>query len=265
MSGIKSTFGPFRRPVSVSLVDVNAGNVEQTGFFCYMSRRKSEGFRRKLEWLKERFAEGMRMKMLGRGQRGFIEYLPGEFCWRPVEAKGYMFIHCLWVVGKSKGKGYGKKLLDACVNDARKTGMKGVAMVTSQGNWLAGRKLLESNGFEKVGEAPPSFSLMVKRLGKARLPRFTGGWEGKAKRFGKGLTVVRTDQCPYIDDAVNSARDAASERGLRFREVVLKSAREVRQRCPSAYGTFSIVLDSRLFSYHYLTRNDLNQRLDQAG
>jgi GNAT superfamily N-acetyltransferase len=247
------------------LIDVDAGNVEQTGFFCYMSRRKSAGYKRKLEWLKDRFAEGMRLKMLGKGERGFIEYLPGEYAWRPAEAEGYMFIHCLWVVGKSKGKGYGKKLLDAVVRDARKDGMKGVATLASEGNWLVGPKLLERNGFEVVDEARPRFVLMARRFGRSKPPRFTGGWEQKAKRFGKGLTVVRTDQCPYIDDAVVFARDAAAEHGLVFKEVELKSAAEVRDRNPSAYGTFSIVLDGRLFSYHYLTKNDLKQRLGQAG
>ncbi|UCG44302.1 MAG: GNAT family N-acetyltransferase [candidate division WOR-3 bacterium] len=246
------------------LIDVDAGNVEQTGFFCYMSRRRSEGFKRKLGWLKARFEEGMRLKMLGRGERGFVEYLPGEYAWRPVDAEGYLFIHCLWVVGKSKGKGYGTKLLDASVRDARKDRMKGVAILASEGNWLAGPKLLERNGFEVVDQAPPRFLLMARRFGRSKPPRFTGEWEQKAKRFGKGLTVVRTDQCPYIDDATTFARDAASEYGLGFKEIELESAGDVRESCPSAYGTFSIVLDSRLFSYHYLTRRDFEQRLAEA-
>jgi hypothetical protein len=33
----------------------------------------------------------------------FIEYIPGEQAWRAVHADGYLLIHCLWVVGKSKG------------------------------------------------------------------------------------------------------------------------------------------------------------------
>jgi hypothetical protein len=138
-------------------------------------------------------------------------------------------------------------------------------MLASEGNWLVGPKLLERNGFEVVDEAPPRFLLMARRFGRSQPPGFTRDWERKAKRFGKGLTVVRTDQCPYIDDAVAFARDAAAEHGLAFREVELESAAEVRDRSPSPYGTFSMVLDSRLFSYHYLTRNDLGQRLDEAG
>ena len=76
------------------IIDVTADNVEETGFFCLMSRRKSDGYRRKLSWLKARFDEGLRIKMLdlSQGGRGFIEYIPGEYAWRPVEASGFFFI-----------------------------------------------------------------------------------------------------------------------------------------------------------------------------
>ena len=85
-----------------NIVDVNSDNVEQTGFFCFMSKRKAEGFQLKLQWLKQRFAEGMRIKMFELPERGFIEYIPGEYAWRAVEAEGYMMIHCLWVGGKKQ-------------------------------------------------------------------------------------------------------------------------------------------------------------------
>ena len=131
------------------IIDVTAENVEETGFFCLMSRRKSEGWKRKLEWLRARFDEGLRIKILdlSEGGRGFIEYIPGEYAWRPVEASGYFFVHCLWVVGKSKGNGYAKLLLEECLADAKASGAQGIAMVTSEGNWLVGKKLLLSRGF----------------------------------------------------------------------------------------------------------------------
>ena len=75
------------------IIDVRPSNVSETGFFCFMSKRKSEGFRRKLGWVRSRFDEGMRIKMLKLPERGFIEYLPGEYAWRAVSAKGFMFIH----------------------------------------------------------------------------------------------------------------------------------------------------------------------------
>ncbi len=71
--------------------------------------------RKNLAWLKKRFDEGLKIKMLELPERGFIEYIPGEYAWRCVDAKGYMFIHCLWVVGKSKGKNFGELLLNECI------------------------------------------------------------------------------------------------------------------------------------------------------
>lgn len=241
----------------MNIVDVNAGNADQTGFFCYMSKRKAPGFGLKAAWLMNRFAEGLRIKMLELPERGFIEYLPAEYACRAMEAKGFMAIHCLWVVGRSKGKGYGRILLDACCREARKAGMKGVAMVSSEGTWLAGKRVLEKAGFTCVDTAPPSFSLMVKAFDKGPKPRFCGGWEAKAAGFGKGLTIIRTDQCPYIEDASNLAAACADKVGVKHRVVVFGSAAEIREKSPSAYGTFGLVFNGRLISYNYLLEKDL--------
>ena len=80
------------------IITVTEQNIETTGFFCYMSKKKSEGYGRKLKWLKDRFGEGMRIKLLKLPERGFIEYIPGEHARRAVHADGYLFIHCLWVL-----------------------------------------------------------------------------------------------------------------------------------------------------------------------
>jgi ribosomal protein S18 acetylase RimI-like enzyme len=245
------------------IIDVTAENVEETGFFCLMSRRKSEGWQRKLAWLRRRFDEGLRIKMLdlSEGGRGFIEYIPGEFAWRPVEASGYFFIHCLWVVGKSKGNGYAKKLLKECLADAKASGAHGVAMVTSEGNWLVGKKLLLSRGFKSVDTAPPSYELLAMDLGPAPPPHFPTDWERRAASFGEGLTVVRTDQCPYLDDAVNTALEAGRDHGLKVRAIDLTSAREIREKAPSPYGVFSIVVDGEVLSHYYQPRNKLDELL----
>ncbi|UCG84742.1 MAG: GNAT family N-acetyltransferase [Gemmatimonadota bacterium] len=245
------------------IIDVDQSNVERHGFFCYMSKKKSIGYQRKLTWLMARFSEGMRIKLLELPDRGFIEYIPGEFAWRAVDAKGYMFIHCLWVVGRSKGKGYATALLDACMRDAKKAKLKGVAMVTSERNWLVGRNLLERHGFECVAEAPPAFSLMVRRFGGGEVPAFVDNRATVRRRFGKGLNVVRSDQCPYIEDATATALAAAEQAGIASRVIDLTSAAEVRQLSPTPYGVFGIMLDGRLISYHYLLHKDLVPLLDR--
>ncbi len=245
------------------LIDVTAENVAERGFFCYMSKTEAEGYKRKLHWLKARFAEGLRIKMYELPQRGFIEYIPGEYAWRTVDAKGYMFIHCLWVVGKSKGQGLGGRLLKACLKDARKAGMHGVAMLTSEGNWLAGNELLLQHGFESVAHASPSFNMMALRFGEAPLPTLLNSWEEKAKAFAHGFTVFRSEQCPYIDDAVQTVLDTAKRLGRASRVVELKTAEEVRNLAPSPYGVFSIVYNGNLLSQHYLLEKDLLKKLSE--
>lgn len=246
------------------ILDVAAENVEKTGFFCFMSKKKSEGYQRKLRWLKDRFAEGMRIKMLTLPERGFIEYIPGEHAWRAVHADGYLFIHCLWVVGKSKGKGFATALLDACVADAKRLKMKGIAMVTSEKVWMPGRRILDKHGFECVNTTTPAFSLMVKKLAKQPSPFFAGNWEEKARAFGKGLTIVRSDQCPYIVDATKAAVATAAKAGVKSRVAELTSRDDVLRMSPSPYGVFGLVLDGQVLSYHYQSEKDLLLLLSAA-
>jgi L-amino acid N-acyltransferase YncA len=245
----------------VALVDVDRSNVEETGFFCYMSKRKSEGYLRKLAWVKARLREGLRIKMLALPERGFIEYVPGEKAWRAVRAKGWTVIHCLWVVGRSKGRGLGGRLLEACLEDARKAGSLGLAVVTTEGNWLAGRKLFERHGFTAVDTAPPAFVLMARRLRPGPPPSFPTDWDARAARFGPGLSIVRTDQCPYLPDAVAHLLEAAARRKIEARVVELRTARAVQRQSPSPYGTFAIVLDGKLAGYHYLVKDDAERAL----
>jgi hypothetical protein len=129
--------------------------------------------------------------------------------------------------------------------------------VTSEKPWLAGRRLLDKHGFACVDTAPPAFSLMVKTLGKHPLPSFAGNWDEKARAFGKGLTVVRSGQCPYLEDATETAVAAAIKAGVKSRVVELRTREDVMRLSPSAYGVFGLVLDGKLVSYYYPLEKDL--------
>ena len=207
------------------ILNVDAGNVDRLGFFCYMSKPKAPGYRQKRDWLAARFAEGLRMEMLHetRGRTvGFIEAIPGEYAWRVVNAPGYLVIHCLWVVGQGKGKGHGTRLMQACLEQARMEGKYGVVMVASDGVWLAGKQFFLKNGFEQVDQAPPSFRLLVHSFGSAQdrrlvdapVPVFPTDWEARQARFGDGLPIVRTPQCPYIENATAEVLQIAAEHGI---------------------------------------------------
>jgi N-acetylglutamate synthase-like GNAT family acetyltransferase len=232
------------------IIDVGLENVEQTGFFCFMSKRKNPGWKAKLLWLKQRFREGLRLKLLKMPRRGFIEYIPGEFAWRPVEAKGYMFIHCLWVVGQSRGKGFASALLEQCMADARRSNMDGLAMVVSDIGYMKWKRFLLKHGFEAVDVAPPCYQLMALRFGDMPWPKFSGDWEKKARACGKGVTILKTSQCPYFEDATVALLRIAQRKKIPAKVIALKSARDVRHLAPSPYGTYNVVIDGQAVPSH---------------
>lgn len=251
----------------IDLITVTPANVAKTGFFCKMSARGKPGYEQKLAWLERRFEEGLQLRILGNGERGFVEFIPGAHAWRAIEnAERYIVIHCLWVVGRSKGKGFSRVLLDEVAAHAKATGFKGVAAVTSSRNWLIDKGVLEHNGYVSVGSAPPSFDLLVLKFeDDAEDPRFCGGWDEKLAANPKGMVVYRTAQCPYLDDAVQHARNYAEGAGIAFREIVLESAEDVRRCSPTPYGVFAIVLDGRLLSYNYTLTKDFPKAIAKTG
>ncbi len=248
------------------IITVGLDNVDQIGFFCQKSKPKSESYKLKQEWLKERFKEGMAIKIWkdGKSQVGFIEYTPSEFAWRVVEADNYMMVHCLWVVGKNKGKGFGSALLEQCIQDAKKAGKSGVAVVASSHTWLPKPEIFLSCGFEVVDKSPPSFELLVKKFDKkTKNPSFPRDFDEKLKKLGKGLTVLFANQCPHAGSIARYTLEVAAEKGIAGKIIELKKHEDILKLSPSPYGVFAIVYDGKLLSYHYLTKGQLLKTFEQ--
>lgn len=240
------------------ITTVTPENVEKTGFFCYMSKKKEVGYAKKMAWVKDRLDEGMQIKMfLPPEGRGFIEYIPGEYAWRGVEAAGYMFIHCLWIVGKTRGQGHARLLLNECIGDAKKAGMHGVAVLASTLTWLPPSKFISKNGFQQVATTAPGFVLMALPFDNSPLPTFSADWKARQRECGDGLTLFRDDQCPYVENIVKYYQKAADEVGVPCRVIELKTADDVRKLSPSPYGTFNAVLNGKLLDYRFMQHQDL--------
>ena len=232
------------------IVDTNAGNIGGCSFCGWYKSPTTLGYRRKMSWLKERYAEGLRYKVLRSeksGDIGMIEYTLGNHAWRPVEAEGYLVIHCLTVLGQYKGKGLGSLLLDSCLRDAKKHNCQGVAVVTSSDSLMAGSDLFIKAGFVSVDRIPP-YELLVKKLEKsAPNPRFIVERERLLKRYGKGLTILAADQCPYVSQSVERIPEASRTLGLEPKVVRIGSARASRG-LPTPYGVFSILYEGKLIA-----------------
>jgi len=193
----------------------------------------------------------------------FIEYVPGENAWRAVDSKDYMFIHCIWTTpNKIKGKGYASLLVKECIKDAEKQGKNGVAVVTSDGPFMASKDLFLKNGFKTVDTAKPSYDLMIKTLKKGTLPKFKD-WEKQLAKYD-GLNIVYSNQCPWVARFINEIGDIVKKNDLKLKITELKNAKEA-QKAPSPYSVFNLIYNGEILVDHYISttrfKNILNKEI----
>lgn len=235
---------------NIELVDV----IDLTDYGCcgYKKPSKTEGFQKKREWLNGQLELGLKFKILQsktEGTIGFIEYIPGAFCWRAIKAKNYIVIHCLMsYVKKYQHQGYGEMLLIACWQDTISGGYDGIAVVSSGDSFMADRDIFTKAGFVKVDQAPPKFELLVKKLNNgADNPEFLGDWDNKINKHAHGLTIYYSNQCPMTHKWVNEMIEYACKMSIPTKINEIKTYSEA-QNCPSPYGTFALIYNGRLLA-----------------
>ena len=137
-------------------------NLDAEHICCAISSNKDPQVLSKKQWLRDRLEEGL--VFLKGDVRGkcFIEYIPAEYAWVPIEAAGYMHINCFWVSGSLKGHGYSNDLLNLCMADAREKGKKGLTVISSakKQSFLSDPKHLAYKGFKLADRAEPYFTLL---------------------------------------------------------------------------------------------------------
>ena len=244
---------------AIQIIDTDSGNIHDLGICGYKSPKRP-GFPEKVSWMKEREKEGLKIKSLFSkedGTQGMIEYIPGEYCWRPVDARGYMFIHCLFTGFRKayQRKGYASLLLDACESDARKVGMSGGAVVTRKSSFMVGKDIFLKRGYKVADKAPSDFELLVLKYNeKHPLPKFKKGLGSSANQFSDGLTIIRADQCPYTVKNVNEIVETAEKQfGLTTRVITLTSHKQA-QESPCAFGIFCIIYQGKIIAEHPISK-----------
>ncbi|MCK5031376.1 MAG: GNAT family N-acetyltransferase [Thermoplasmatales archaeon] len=239
----------------VTIINIDENNISEYPPKCFLNP-KNEGYLIKREWLLKHFSDGLIIKQLYTEDEkkciGFIEYVPGEYAWRAVDAKGYLFIHCLWISPNNyKDKGYGSLLVEECVKDAEKQGKCGVAVLTSEGPFMAGKDLFLKKGFKSVSSVKPSFELMVKTLKRGPKPKFMD-WENQLSKY-KGLNIIYSNQCPWVARFIDELDEIAKKKDLELKVTELKNAKEA-QNAPSVYASFNLVYDGKLLADHYISK-----------
>ena len=236
-------------------IRVTRENIEKEHICCAISNNNDVQVSSKKMWMDLCFEDGLVfLKSVERG-KCFIEYVPAENAWIPIEADKYMYIDCLWVSGSFKGHGYSNDLLEECVRDSREKGMKGLCILSSAKKkpFLADPKYLAHKGFSVCDESDNGIQLW-------HMPFETDAEKPKFKECakhprtdGKGYVLYYTSQCPFNAKYVPVLEKTAEEQGIPFRAVHLKSKEEARN-APSPITNYSMFYDGE-----YLTNEQMNE------
>jgi N-acetylglutamate synthase-like GNAT family acetyltransferase len=237
------------------IITINENNmVDYPQAICFINP-KNEYFDLKIDWLMNRFKEGLIIKLLQLPDEkkiaGFIEYIPGENVWRGVKAQDYMFIHCLWIYpNKNKNKGLGSVLVEEVINDAKKQKKAGVAVITSNGSFMAKKDLFIKNDF-KIIEEKDSFQLLVNRFNNATmLPTLTNA-QDEIKKY-KGWHIIYSKQCPWVARFIEEVKPVLKAQNIVIKFHEINNAKEA-QKAPSVYSVFNLIKDGKLLADRYIS------------
>lgn len=240
----------------MKIIDLTPENIADYGVCGYKDVNKHPELRRKIDWFNMYYKKGIRIKIAvtEKGSyQGMLEYIPGKFAHRPVEAADYMFIHCIWVglLKEFKGKGVATALIQACINEARNEDMKGVAVVTRKGSFMAKDDIFLKLGFEVVDTAEPDFHLMALKFDSGyKNPRFKADLHNNLEKYKKGLTILRSPQCPYTEKNVNAIVKSARDIFHIETQVINLDDADAAQNSPCAFGVFCMIYDGKIISHH---------------
>ncbi|MEM7103734.1 MAG: YoaP domain-containing protein [Bacteroidota bacterium] len=240
------------------IIDVTIDNVEKAGIFC-IKNKKAQGFRDKVDWFCNKINDGLGIKIAesvdekGKTvQLGFIEFLPSEKAWRPIDAQNLIFIQCIALFGKGgRQRGVGSALIQAVEQEAIAANKAGLCTMASDGPWMANKKIFEKNGMTSV-DKKGRFDLLFKTIVEDAHPPSFFDWEAQLKNY-HGWHLVYADQCPWHEKAVNELQKIAQLKGFQLKIRKLETPQEAKM-APSGFGTFSLIKDGKLLADHYISK-----------
>ena len=236
-------------------LNITEDNIDKEHICCAMSNNQSV---RKKEWLKERFSDGLVFYRSEERGKCFIEYMPAENAWHPIDASGYMHINCLWVSGSFKGHGYSNDLLSECIKDSKEKGKKGLCILSSakKKGFLADPKFLGYKGFKAADESDCGIQLWYLPFEEgAEVPKFRECAKHPAIDE-KGFVIYYSDQCPFTYYWIPRLKSCAEENGIALKVIHIES-REAAQNAPSPVTNFTIFKDGKFVSHEIQSEKKL--------
>ena len=250
----------------MNIITLTKENIEKENICCANSNDKDPQVSSKKAWLLERFDDGLMFKKSDIRGKCFIEYIPAEKAWTPIEADGYMYINCFWVSGQLKGQGFSNQLLNECIEDSKKKGKKGLVILSSPKKmaFLSDPKYLRYKGFLLADTADPCYELLYFPFDKnAEKPQFKKHIK-KPHIDEKGFVLYYTNQCPFTVKYSPIIEQAAKNKNIPFKMVKI-STTEQAQNAPAPFTTYSLFHNGEFLTNEILSEKKFIKIATELG
>ncbi|NMP38548.1 MAG: GNAT family N-acetyltransferase [Clostridiales bacterium] len=248
----------------MNIITLTRENLEKEHICCAISNNNDCQVASKKAWLAERFDDGLVFKKGDVRGKCFIEYIPAEKAWAPIDADGYMYIDCLWVSGQFKGQGFSTLLLDECIRDSKEKGKKGIVVLSAKKKmpFLSDPKYLEYKGFLKADSVQPHYVLYYLPFdSSAEAPSFRACVKCPEVKEN-GFVLYYAHQCPYTAKYVPIIEEIAKQRGVAFKSVLFKSC-EQAQASPAPFTSYSLFHNGEFVTNEILSDKKFMKMLDE--
>ncbi len=230
--------------MNTEFITLTKENIGKEHICCAFSDKKcAKSYEAKKAWLRKEFDNGYVFRRLNERAKVFIEYVPAEKAWIPVDAPNYLMINCFWVSGQYKGKGYAKALLQSAIDDVTAQGKDGLVTVvgTNKFHFMSDTKWLLRQGFETAEKLPYGFSLLVKKMNpKEKKPSFKESVKTGTCPEKNGLVAYYSNRCPFTEFHIHtSLTETANHRKLPLKLIKLETM-EQAQSAPTPATIFSL-------------------------
>jgi hypothetical protein len=250
----------------MNIITVTKENLEQEHICCAISNNKDCQVSAKKSWLADRFLDGLIFKKGDVRGKCFIEYIPAEKAWCPIEAAGYMHINCFWVSGKMRGQGNSNLLLEECMKDSKKKGKKGLCILSSNKKmpFLSDPKYLKYKGFIVADTTEPYYELLYLPFDvDAKKPCF--GPSTKTPKINEqGFVLYYSYQCPFTAKYVPMIESIAKAKSIPFRAMRFETMEEA-QSAPAPFTSYSLFYNGEFVTNEILSDKKFEKLLIEKG
>lgn len=235
-------------------IRITEDNLDTEHICCAISNNKDLQVASKKAWIRERLREGLVFLKADVRGKCFIEYIPAEYAWVPIEAENYMHINCFWVSGSCKGHGYANDLLKTCIADAKQAGKIGLTVISSMKKrpFLSDPKYLAYKDFQVADTAEPYFTLLYLPFSEqADVPHFKECAKTPSVEM-PGFVLYYTNGCPFTAKYVPLIEQWAAAKCVPFTVIKIEGVEEA-QNAPTAWTNYTLFYNGTFITNEILS------------